>query len=64
MEALLDFFDPTDSQPVVSPRSSLTTKQPLPKSLPPEVCQQNILAWTIGVKFEELTLLLVSLLFL
>jgi len=41
MEALLDFFDPTDSQPAVSPRSSLTTKQPLPKSLPPEVCVLN-----------------------
>lgn len=36
MEALLDFFDPTEGQACTSPRAS-STKQPLPSSLPPEV---------------------------
>ncbi len=37
MEALLDFFDPTEGQASTSPRASGSAKQPLPSSLPPEV---------------------------
>lgn len=43
MEALLDFFDSTDSQPpaATAPRTSSST-QPLPPSLPPEVEVGNV----------------------